>query len=246
MENHPPTKNTATFTAQPLISVIVPVYNGEQFLAEALTSIFAQDYRPLEVLVVDDGSTDGSARVAESFAGARLLRKAHSGVASTLNHGARHASGELLAFLDADDRWLSGKLTRQLSELTRRPELDMVFTHARQFTTLSTATGSHEQIVATQPAVSKVTLLIRRTSFWQVGEFAEQAIYHDFLEWYARAMAVGLQAITLPDILVERRIHQTNTGRTATATQHSQYLNTLRAVVQQRRQQTQNSDSAGE
>ncbi len=218
------------------VSVIVPVYNGERFLAEALQSICAQDYQPLELLVVDDGSTDTSAAIAAGFPGVRVLRKAHSGLAATLNHGLRQAGGEMLAFLDADDRWLPGKLALQVAALHRQPDLDMVFGHVRQFTVCQEADGEREVFSRPQPVLSKSALLIRSASFWRVGEFVEQRDRHDFLDWYARALAAGLQAAILPDLLVERRIHDSNVGRTDPAAQQQRYLNTLRALIQQRRQ----------
>ncbi len=138
-----------------MVTVIVPVYNGERFLAEALQSIVQQNYQPLEILVVDDGSTDQSATVAQTFPGAQILPQAHGGIASALNHGIRHATGDLFAFLDADDRWLPGKLARQVAELNQHPELDMVFTHARQFTRRENENGAEEIFEAPQPAISK-------------------------------------------------------------------------------------------
>lgn len=224
----------------PAISVIIPVYDGERFLAEALRSIVRQDYQPLEVLVVDDGSTDRSAEVAASFASVRVLRKAHSGLAATLNYGIARATGELFAFLDADDRWLPDKLARQVAELTARPELDMVFCHARQFALREELDGERELFSAPQPAIAKTALLIRRTSFHRFGEFSENAAEHDFLGWYARAQSAGLHAAVVPEVLVERRIHDKNIGRLDPAAQQRRYLNTLRAVVRQRRQPSTN------
>lgn len=225
--------------AQPTISIIVPVYNGDRFLAEALNSILQQEYHPLEVLVIDDGSTDRSAAVASTFPAVRLLRKPHSGVAPTLNLGLRHATGELLGFLDADDRWLPGKLARQVAELTQRPELDIVFGQTRQFTVRQTGYGDEVIYYAAQAAPHKSSMLIRRTAFMRAGEFAEQQDCHDFLDWYARAMDRGLQAVMVDQVTNERRIHDQNLGRIAAGAQRSQYLSTLRAIVTLRRQPAQ-------
>ena len=220
---------------RPSVTVIVPVYNGERFLAEALTSICQQDYEPLDVLVVDDGSTDGSAAVGAEFPAVQVLRKLHSGLAATLNHGIRHASAELLAFLDADDRWLSGKLARQVSEFQQRPELDMVFGHVQQFTVCCDATGAREIFSTPQPGYTKITLLARRTTFAHLGEFDETGDRHTFLEWYARAQQAKLQVVMVPEVLAERRIHETNYGLTNPTEQRRKYLSTLRAVIQQQR-----------
>lgn len=111
----------------------------------------------------------------------------------------------------------------------------MVFGHARRFTFRPDADGDKEIFAEPQPALHKSALLIRSTSFRQVGEFLEQPGRHDFLDWYARAQAAGLRAAILPEVVVERRIHDSNVGRLDPAAQQQRYLSTLRAAVQQRR-----------
>ena len=87
----------------PLISVVVPVLNGEKYLAPAIESIVAQDHRPLQVIVVDDGSTDNTAAVAQGFAEVEYHFQDHAGVVTALNQGVTEAKGSFIAFLDADD-----------------------------------------------------------------------------------------------------------------------------------------------
>ena len=96
------------------ISCIVPVLNGERYLTEAIASVLTQTEPPLEIIVVDDGSTDRTVELARSFGDAvRLVRQEHRGVSAARNHGVRVARGELLAFLDADDLYLPRKLAQQ-------------------------------------------------------------------------------------------------------------------------------------
>src|SRR5712692_4526575 len=95
-----------------LISCIVPVFNGERYLGETLDSILAQTYRPLEIIVVDDGSTDGTPAVANGYSEfIRYLWQANAGEAAARDQGLKVAQGELMAFLDADDLWHPKKLT---------------------------------------------------------------------------------------------------------------------------------------
>src|SRR6187549_3720033 len=108
---------------RPLVSIIVPVYNGERYLRAALESIFAQTYRPLEVIVVDDGSVDDSGVIAQSFPEVRYIRQENQGVAAARNHGIETARGEFYAFLDQDDLWTPEKLTVQISYLLNDPDL---------------------------------------------------------------------------------------------------------------------------
>jgi glycosyltransferase involved in cell wall biosynthesis len=218
----------------PAISVIVPVYNGERFLAEALRSIGQQDYQPLEVLVVDDGSTDRSAAVAAMQPDVRVLRKAHSGLGDTLNHGVAHATGELFAFLDADDRWLPDKLTRQVHALMANPALDMVFGHVRQFRQAD-ADGEIVSTSDAQPGIHRGVMLVWRAALTRVGAFAEDPGVHGFVDWYARARTAGLRSAVLPDVLYERRIHDDNLGRRTPDAQRQSYLRALRLAVAHRR-----------
>jgi glycosyltransferase involved in cell wall biosynthesis len=111
-------------TAEPLVSVIIPAYNAEASLARAVNSALSQTVPPREIIVVDDGSTDGTAGVAHAFGSAiRYFRQQNAGASVSRNRGVRESSGELLAFLDADDCWHPRKLELQLALLRRHPEL---------------------------------------------------------------------------------------------------------------------------
>jgi len=114
---------------EPQISVVIPVYNGRAFLAGALESALSQTYRNKEVIVVDDGSTDGTGEAAAPYAGRiRYYRKENGGPSSSRNFGVNRAGGELIAFLDADDTWLPDKLARQADLLDKCPDSGLVFT----------------------------------------------------------------------------------------------------------------------
>jgi glycosyltransferase involved in cell wall biosynthesis len=104
-----------------LVSVIVPVYNGERYLSAALESIFAQDYHPFEVIVVDDGSGDSSAAIAKSFKSVQYIYQTNQGIANAWNLGIDASKGELIAFLDCDDLWTPNKLRLQVDYLVNHP-----------------------------------------------------------------------------------------------------------------------------
>jgi glycosyltransferase involved in cell wall biosynthesis len=104
----------------PVVSVIIPAYNAEAFLARAIRSVEAQSFRDFEIVVVDDGSTDGTADVAQGFSGVRYVRGSHQGEAGARNLGLEEATGELAAFVDADDEWLPEKLDRQIAFMERQ------------------------------------------------------------------------------------------------------------------------------
>src|SRR5262245_58814803 len=109
------------------VSVIIPNYNYGRFLREALDSALNQTLPPLEVIVVDDGSTDESPEILESYGDRiRVIRQKNQGVGIARNTGAEAARGELLAFLDADDYWFPQKLEKQVEKINSDPELGMV------------------------------------------------------------------------------------------------------------------------
>jgi len=109
-----------------LVSVIVPVYNGEPFLYSALESILVQDYYPLEVIVVNDGSTDNTAAILKSFANVTHISQENRGVAAARNKGIAVSRGDVIAFLDADDFWPCDRLTHTLMYLEQNPEIGYV------------------------------------------------------------------------------------------------------------------------
>jgi hypothetical protein len=125
LASEPPPDSPEACSLAPLVSVVIPAFNAEATLAETLRSVAAQDYRRLEILIVDDGSTDGTARIAADFCAteprARLLRKQNGGVASARNLGIARALGEFVAPIDADDLWHPAKISRQVAAALNAP-----------------------------------------------------------------------------------------------------------------------------
>jgi glycosyltransferase involved in cell wall biosynthesis len=112
----------------PLVSVIMPAYNAARLIAESIQSVIDQDYTHLEVIVVDDGSSDGTPEVAEQFGErVRVLRQKNAGPAAARNRGIAAAKGDFIAFLDADDVWLPGKIAMQVKYLQDHPDVGVVF-----------------------------------------------------------------------------------------------------------------------
>ena len=233
---------------QPLISVMIGVYNAERYLAEAIESVFAQSYRPLELIVVDDGSDDRSGDVARGYGDAlTYARQENAGNGSARNHAVRLASGELFAFLDADDRFVAGKLERQFAALEADAELDMVFGHVREF--VSPELTDAERASVRPPAAEPLPwpapnlMLIRRESFARVGPFSEDVKVGVTVDWYARAMEAGLRSLVLPEVVLERRLHLTNNGLRERDSRQ-QYLHVLKASLDRRRAQASESGGA--
>ena len=200
------------------VSIIIPVYNGERYLGEAIQSVLDQHYRPLQLIVVDDGSTDGSARIAKSFGDAiRYCYQENQGTASAFNHGLDFADGAYLAFLGADDLWTPEKTGLQMAAFEIHPGVDMVSGHVKQFFS-SELEGVMKGKVQfpSEPIPGQVipAMLIRREAFFRVGKFETHWQVGAEMSWYLRAMEIGLQVMMLPDIVLLRRIHKDNKGIT--------------------------------
>jgi glycosyltransferase involved in cell wall biosynthesis len=209
------------------VTAIVPVYDGEAFLADALGSIRAGTRAPDEIVVVDDGSRDGSAALAERTPGVRCVRQEHAGIAAARNRGLAEARGDLIAFLDADDLWTPDKLALQAGLLERRDDLDMVFGGVVPFRDPARPSPA-------QPARLPGSGVIRRRTFDRVGPFETAWTVGEFVSWYARAMELGARAEMLPDVVLRRRIHGANTGIRERASVRD-YARIVKAALDRRR-----------
>lgn len=199
-----------------LVSVIIPVYNCERYLAEAIESALQQTYRPVEVIVIDDGSTDGSAVVAQTFGAAvRYCYQPHSGIGAALNHGVFQAKGEFLAFLDADDLWVRDKLERQMAALGANSRPALVFGHVQQFVSPDLDADVARRLRCPpelMPGYMISALLVRKDTFDLVGTFETRWLAGEFLDWCLRATDLGIRTVMLPDLVLRRRLHRTNHG----------------------------------
>ncbi len=198
---------------EPLVSVVVPAYNGAAFIGEALASALAQDCPGMEVIVVDDGSRDATPDIVRSFPGVRCLRQENRGVASARNLGIAQARGGFLAFLDQDDSWLPSKIRAQLARLEAEPSLDFVLCHARILLAADMALPSHYSRAVVDkpfPAYVPSALLARRSAFDRLGAFDTTFRGGDDADWFFRAQDGGLRHGVLPETLLEKRIHGAN------------------------------------
>jgi glycosyltransferase involved in cell wall biosynthesis len=195
-----------------LISCIIAVYNGERYLRESLDSILAQTYRPLEIIVADDGSTDGTAIVARSYGRAiTYVRQANLGYWAAKNLGLSVTHGDFIAFLDVDDLWHPEKLARQIFRLEELRELGLCFTRFQNFwmPELAEEERRYEGQFLSQPqsAWSISTLLARREIFQRYGDFHDGTRGLENMTWFLRAAGRGAVIEVLSDILTYRRFN---------------------------------------
>ena len=199
---------------EPKVSVIIPVYNGEAYLGEAIGSVLRQTFREFELLVVDDGSEDGSAGIAASYPDVRLISRSHEGVSAARNAGIREAKADLIAFLDADDLYCEEKLALQVEYMEEHPECGVVFSDFRNFSDIPEERMTERQKNVMQVIVQQClpAACIRKEIFERCGLFDESYPYGEDTEFFMR---LGINKVDLShrigEVLYLRRVHENNT-----------------------------------
>ncbi len=215
-----------------LISVVVPVYNGAPYVADAIESILAQAYPSLEIIVVDDGSTDETAAIVQRFGPpVHYYHQQNQGSSVARNYGVTQAGGDWLAFLDADDLWSQHKLAIQMAVLQEHPAVDVLWGHVVEFN------GDRPDLqaeAAPVPGYHVGTMLMRAHCFAEIGAFATTYKLAEMVDWMARLQRSAIQQMMVPDVFMYRRIHPTNKGKSAQYSKH-EYLHVLKNHLRQKR-----------
>jgi glycosyltransferase involved in cell wall biosynthesis len=207
------------------VSVVIPAYNAEPYLGEALESLYAQTHVPQQVIVVDDGSTDGTAEVAARFARVELVQRENGGIGAARNTALGCVREGWVAFLDADDVWPPGSLHVRVTHVLETGT-DVVFGAVEQFGQVEPAPP--------QPGIVAGSGLFRASLFQSVGRFNEDVKVGEFIDWWARAMESGVRFETIEEVVLRRRVHDTNTG-IRERDSRVDYTRVLRAALQRRR-----------
>ena len=204
------------------VSVIMAVYNGQQYVLEALNSVLKQKVESLEFIIIDDGSTDNTVAIIKStIATVRLpykislYQQSNHGLAASQNWALTLATGKYISFMDADDIWEPNKLERQLGVLTAQPALDMVFGHVLQFHSPELSAAECARILCpSQPQVSLMSnsMLATKSIFDKVGYFDTSWRKGPFIDWFARTIEAKARYIILPEVVYHRRLHKNNMG----------------------------------
>lgn len=226
-----------------LASVILPVYNGERFLAEAIDSVLAQTRPALELVAVDDGSTDASARMLADYAARDtrvvVLTQANAGVTAARNAGIAASHGEYIAFLDQDDRWTADALALHIAALAADPGLG--YTLAHQVCFLEPGAEEPEwfrlqQLDAPVAGYLPGALCARRSAFDRIGLFDERFTISSDADWFARARDAGIAMRLLPGATLQRRIHDVNQSRHAEVIQQELFQLLAESIRRKREQ----------
>lgn len=222
-----------------MISCIVPVWNGERYLAEALDSVLAQTRPPDEIVVVDDGSTDGSADIVRGY-GARMryVFQSNAGSAAARNRGVEEARGDLLCFLDQDDLWVRHKLEWQLRYFATRPATDVCAGQVELFWVAELAGEGRRYREHARghrvPGYTAPAMLARRSAFDRVGRFNPGLTFADATDWFLRAIDLGLDIAVLPEVVLHHRMHRLNLTRQRDASKR-EFVRIVKTTLDRRR-----------
>ncbi|MEO0425620.1 MAG: glycosyltransferase [Pseudomonadota bacterium] len=202
------------------VSIIMPVHNAQATLDDSIRSVLAQDYAEWELLIVDDGSTDDS--IAIALEAARhdqricVLSQENGGPSTARNLGLRHANGEIIAFLDADDLWQHDKLATHISLFNFRPEIDMSFARIQPIdgngkpcarrSRMPRGPLALEALLASNPACTSSNLVARKRLMDRIGGFDERLHHAEDQELMVRALMRGARIEAINCTLVRYRV----------------------------------------
>ncbi|HEX2022057.1 MAG TPA: glycosyltransferase [Candidatus Thermoplasmatota archaeon] len=208
----------------PRVSVVCPAYNAERHVARAVDSALGQSFRDLEVVVVDDGSTDGTAGVLAGYGEpVRVVRQENRGAYAARNAGLRAARGSLIAFLDADDRWMPDKLARQVALLDERPRAALVFSDGivvdrsgrrpprTFFAAAPPSRGMAFRRLLRRNFIPQSSVVVRAEILRRVGPFPETRLAADYLQWLKVSRLHEIDFVDAP--LFEYEVHEANISR---------------------------------
>jgi glycosyltransferase involved in cell wall biosynthesis len=195
------------------LSVIIPVYNGEKYIAEAVESVIQQSYKPFEVIVVDDGSLDNTAQIVHTFPQVTYLYQKNRGVSAARNKGLRVMSGNMVTFLDHDDLMLVDSLQVRVDYFWENPRTQCLI--AQHMNILEEP--SHEKTLKTiinfKEAEYGFSYMMGRKSFFErLGGFNPEFSNRENLELFFRAKRQGFEIVKLSQAVIYRRIHSNNTS----------------------------------
>lgn len=226
------------------VSVITTVYNGAQYLRESIESVLGQSLPPLELIVVDDGSTDETPAILASYGDAiRVRYQPNGGQSAAMMAGIAMARGDMLAFIDADDIWPSRRNGLLLDALRADTSLDAVFGHSEQFVSPELDDDTQRRLAPPSAVLAgevATCMTIRRAAFERIGGLDPELDSSYFVDWLGRAKTGGMRSLMLDDIVLLRRLHENNWGRREAQSRDRLLLKALRRHIVRGR-----SDSPG-
>jgi glycosyltransferase involved in cell wall biosynthesis len=193
---------------QPLVSVIMAAFNAEDFIAEALQSLVAQDWEPFEVIVVDDGSQDRTGDIVRSFPDVEYIRQENAGPSAARNAAFARSKGDFVANFDADDVLPPTRLTLQATYLIEHPEVGCVF--GRQEWMNAPPWMARDAVYGDVDGIPLSSAMFRRDVLVELGGYDTSFVHGEDMDVLVRMRERGIQYAVLPEIVLYRRFHETS------------------------------------
>jgi glycosyltransferase involved in cell wall biosynthesis len=222
-----------------LVSVVIPVYNGERYLREAIESVLSQDHRPMEVIVVNDGSTDNTETVARRYGNDIMyIQQENRGPAAARNRGLQMSLGDVISFLDVDDLWSGNKLSLQLARLSDNPFGEIVLGLSQPMKLQAGEEGKAQFEKWYDPfcALLLSAAVFRKSVFEKVGLFDETLCYGEDTDWFMRAREMGVSMTIMEEVTLFYRRHESNMTLDSTA-RNRYFIKALKKSLDRRRQE---------
>jgi glycosyltransferase involved in cell wall biosynthesis len=192
----------------PLVSAIMPVFNGEEFLRASLESLLSQSYKPFEIVVCDDGSTDRTPELLAEYPSVKVVSQVNTGAAAARNSAVAASEGELLAFFDADDLWPENRLELQVAYLDDHPEAGCVL--GRQDWMNPPPWLTPDAVYGDLDGIPLLSAMIRRSVFDELGGFDPSFRVAEDTDLLIRMRERRIEIAILPVIILHRRFHGGN------------------------------------
>jgi glycosyltransferase involved in cell wall biosynthesis len=215
------------------VGVAIPAYNAERWLAQTLDSVLAQTVLPDDIVVIDDGSTDATASVAERFGTpVRVVSQPNAGIGAARNRAVELVRGEVVAFLDADDLYTPSSIATRLDVLAAYPRVEVVFGAERRFARV--IDGVPVPIGPSLPSPIPGSMLVRRSTLERVGPFPTATRVAEGLDWLLRARELSVEEVTVDEQVLWRRVHGENNSLRHRDSM-GEFAHTLKASLDRRR-----------
>ncbi len=229
----------------PLISIIIPVFNSEKYLNETLRSVLNQDYLQREVMVIDGNSTDGTENICKNFSGINFHKQKGEGISDALNFGIEKSKGEFICFISSDDLWTHNKLSTQCKFMIENPEIQYSVTRAKFILDPnSKKPANFREEFLEKDTVQNIleTLMARKSLFEKIGDFDTEFSAGMEIDWFARAIDKNIPMAVIDKTLTHKRVHSESITQNTTKILN-QSIRAMYNSIKRKKSQKKNSNN---
>lgn len=218
----------------PLVTCIIPVFNGEKYIESAIESVLNQTYKNIEIILADDGSTDNTPNLIRKYDGKiRYIRQPNAGSASARNLGISKTCGDFIGFLDSDDMWDKDKILLQLECFENNPEIDICLCNIKIINEKEKGILDKNYVIITPYTVCSI--LIKAETLKKVGYFNINLKFGEDTDWFMRIRKLGIPVKILKEELVYARLHNHNLTNSINVRSREAIFSQIKNVLDERR-----------